>query len=201
MSSPPKDTRTRILAAAWALLEKGDGRAVRMSDIAKAAGVSRQALYLHFPTRGELLVETTRYLDVVKNVDDGLVASRTAASGRERLDAFIEAWGNYIPEIYAGAKALLAMQDTDEAAALAWADRMRALRHGCAAAVDALARDGVLTHDHSPEHATDILFTLVSVRNWETLTRDCGWSQQRYVDTTKQLARRVLVAGSASPAA
>lgn len=197
MSSPEKDTRTRILAAAWALLERSDGQGVRMSDIAKAAGVSRQALYLHFPTRAELLVETTRYIDVVKKVDERLVPSRTATTGVTRLDAFIEAWGNYIPEIYAGVRALLAMQDTDEAAALAWGDRMRALREGCTAAVEALARDGVLTGDYSTEHATDILFALLSVRTWETLTRERGWSQQVYIDTTKRLARKVLVDMSA----
>ncbi len=164
-----------------------------MSDIAKAAGVSRQALYLHFPTRAELLVETTRYLDVIKNVGARLIPSRTAASGVARLDAFIEAWGGYIPEIYAGAKTLLALQDTDEAAALVWADRMRALREGCVAAVEALDQDGVLTTEHTVETATDILYTLISVRTWETLTRDRGWSQQRYIDTTKQLAHKILV--------
>jgi len=193
MSSPGPDTRTRILQAAWSLLEQSDGQGVRMSDIAKAAGVSRQALYLHFPTRAELLVETTRYLDVLKNVDDRLAPSRGAKRGTDRLDAYIEAWGNYIPEIYAGAKALMAMQDTDEAAALAWADRMRAVREGCAAAVAALAHDGTLTPDHGEAEATDVLCMLLSVRTWEQLTRDSGWTQQRYIDTTKQLARKVLV--------
>ena len=193
MSSPQPDTPTRILQAAWSLLEQSDGQNVRMSDIAKAAGVSRQALYLHFPTRGELLVAATRHLDVINNVDDRLVPSRTAARGTERLDAFIEAWGNYIPEIYAGAKALMAMQDTDEAAALAWADRMRAVREGCAAAVAALEKDGALTPDHSADHATDILCTMLSVPTWAQFTREYGWSQQRYIDTTKQLARKVLV--------
>ena len=196
MSSPEPDTRTRILQAAWALLEQSDGQGVRMSDIAKAAGVSRQALYLHFPTRAELLVETTRYLDVVKNVDDRLAPTRGATRGVDRLDKYIEAWGNYIPEIYAGAKALMAMQDTDEAAALAWADRMRGVREGCAAAVAALVQDGTLTPDHSETEATDILCVLLSVRAWEQFTRDCGWTQQRYIDTTKHLARKVLFAAA-----
>ena len=193
MSSPQPDTSTRILQAAWSLLEQSDGQNVRMSDIAKAAGVSRQALYLHFPTRAELLVATTRYLDVINKVDDHLIPSRTATRGTQRLDAFIEAWGNYIPEIYAGAKALMAMQATDEAAAVAWSGRMRAVREGCAAAVAALKRDGELTPDHTADNATDILCLLLSVPTWEQLTREFGWSQQRYIDTTKQLAHKVLV--------
>ena len=118
MSSNNIETRTRILDAAWKLLETGQGSGVRMSDIAKTAGISRQAVYLHFPTRAELLIATTRHLDAVKDVDARLMASRNAATGLERLEAFIEAWGNYIPEIHGVAKALLAMKDTDEAASL-----------------------------------------------------------------------------------
>ena len=40
-------TRTKILNACRALLEGDAGAATRMGDVAKAAGVSRQAVYLH----------------------------------------------------------------------------------------------------------------------------------------------------------
>lgn len=193
MSSKNFETRNRILKASWKLLEANQGSGVRMTDIAKRAGITRQALYLHFSTRSELLVATTRYLDEVKGIDDRLIASRTAATGIERLEEFIEAWGNYIPEIYGIAQALLAMKDTDEAAARAWDDRMQAVRHGCDAAVRALSGDGNLSPDYSEDQATDILWTMLSVRNWEQLTVECGWSQEKFIETLKKLARRVLV--------
>ncbi len=193
MSSDNPETRNRILKSAWKLLEAGQGKGVRMADIAKETGISRQAVYLHFPTRSELLIATTRYLDEVKDVDGRLAASRTAATGAERLNAFIEAWGNYIPEIYGVAKALLAMKDADEAAALAWDDRMQAVREGCQAAIQALKKDGALTSDHSPKQATDILWTMLSVRNWEQFTQECGWSQKRYIENMKLLAQRVFL--------
>lgn len=194
MSSPHPDTRNRILDASWKQLEIKQGMGVRMGDIARQAGISRQALYLHFSKRSELLVATTRYIDEVKGVDERLAASRNAATGVERLDAYIEAWGNYIPEIYAVARALLAMKDTDEAAAAAWTDRMQAMRHGCEAAIAALERDGKLSAEYSREDAIDILWTMLSVRTWEELTIDCAWPQQKYVGTTKALAKRLLVA-------
>jgi len=197
VSSKNVETRVRILDAAWKLLEAGQGSGVRMSDIAKAAGISRQAVYLHFPTRAELLIATTRHLDDVKYIDARLSASRNAASGPARLKAFIEAWGNYIPEIHGVAKALLAMKETDEAARLAWADRMAAVRYGCAAAVKALNKDGVLSPALSVKEATDMLWSLLSVQVWEQLTRDCGWSQRRYVNMMQELATKVLVAGQA----
>ncbi len=198
MSSDNSDTRQRILKAAVNRLEAGQGDGVRMADIAKQAGISRQALYLHFATRAELLIATTHYVDELKGVEERLVPSRAARSGIERLDAWIEGWGAYIPEIYAIAKALLAMRDTDEAAAEAWDERMAAMREGCAAAIDALARDKTLSPEHAPDEATDILWTMLSVRNWEQLTMGCGWPQERYIETLKSLARRIFVAEQGS---
>jgi AcrR family transcriptional regulator len=188
------DTQEKILRACWKLLEGGPGATARMSDIAKAAGVSRQAVYLHYPNRAELLVATTRFIDGVSKVDDRLAASRTARGGLERLDAFIEAWGGYIPVIYGISSALMAMQHSDEAAGHAWADRMRALREGCEAAVRALEGDGMLRPDLDQQRGTDLLWTLLSVRNWEHLVGECGWPQADYIKEISRLARNALVA-------
>jgi len=193
MSSKSEHTRIRILDAAWKLLEEGPQSAVRMSDIAKKAKISRQAVYLHFPTRADLLIATTRHLDQVHDVDARLAHSRSVTPGTARLDSFIEAWGNYIPLIWGVAKALLAMKDTDQEADLAWRDRMNAVRHGCAAAVDAVHADGQLTPTLTPVQATDVLWTLLSVRNWEQLTVECSWTQATYVERMQALARRALV--------
>ena len=193
MSSKNSDTRSRILQSTWKLLEGGQGGSVRMSDIAKEAGISRQALYLHFPNRADLLVATTRYLDEAKNIDGRLSASRAASTGVERLDAFIEEWGSYIPEIYGVAKALLAMKETDHEANLAWNDRMQAVRHGCAAAVEALERDGELSSQLTSKEATDYLWVMLSVRNWEQLTIECRWSQELYITNMKFVIHKALV--------
>lgn len=193
VSRTKMDTRTRILKATWDLLETGQGQGVRMSDIARHAGVSRQAVYLHFGTRAELLIATTLYVDELNDSDARLAASRAAASGVERLDAFIEAWGGYIPMIYGMARALIAMSDTDEAAAAAWGQRMQDMREGCEAAILALKADGRLNAAHSPEQATDLLWTALSVANWEQLTITCNWSQSQYIESIKTLAHQAFV--------
>lgn len=193
MSSTNQSTRTRILAAAWKLLEADTPNTVRMSDIAKAAGISRQAVYLHFSTRAELLISTTQFVDEAKKVEERLRASREATTGIKRLDAYIHAWGNYIPEIYGIGRALLSMSETDEEAAAAWNDRMQAVRHGCVAVIAALKADGHLTADYSEKQAADVLWTMLSVRNWEQLVRDEKWTQARYVKAMRQIAMKVLV--------
>ncbi len=193
MSSKNIETRTRILEATVRMLEEHGGRGVRMGDIAKAAGISRQAVYLHFASRAELLVAATRYLDEILDVDRRLAPSRAATSGAERLALYIDCWGHYIPEIYGVAKALLLAQDTDEAAAAAWNDRMLAMRDGCRAAIEALHSDGNLAPEWTPKRATDALWTMLLVPNWENLTVECGWSTRQYVHWMKTVAKRTFI--------
>ncbi len=193
MSSAKNPTRDRILDTALQLLESGTGSAVRMTDIAKAAGLSRQAVYLHFPTRAELLVAAVRRVDELNDVEVLLIPSRSAATGRARLSLWIEIWGNYIPVIYGVGKALTAMRETDAEARAAWDDRMRAVRHGCAAVIADLARDGDLADGFTQDEATDLLWTLLSMRGWEQFRLVCGWTQARYVEAMKTAAARILI--------
>src|SRR5260221_9615298 len=129
------DTRERLLDATWHLLERQRGQGVRLEDIAHAAGVSRQALYLHFASRADLFIATVRHVDAVLGAHERVARlcqqacePGQAVLGVKELVAF---WGNYLPEIYGLAKALLALRDTDEAAAAAWADRMAEFYQEC----------------------------------------------------------------------
>lgn len=193
MSSEHTDTRTRILESTVRALEQTGGHGVRMGDIAKSAGISRQAVYLHFASRTDLLIAATRYLDEKLDVDRRLAPSRSATTGVERLRLYIECWGNYIPEIHGVAKALMMARDTDEAAAAAWRDRMLAMRDGCRAAIDALHQDGTLADGWTRPKATDALWTMLLVPNWENLTAECGWSTKQYVRFMSDLARQTFV--------
>jgi len=192
MSTKTENTHTKILQATLDLLLAGDGAKTRMSDIAKRAGVSRQAVYLHFDNRADLLIAATKYLDDKLDSDTRLAPSRTARTGIERLDAFVLAWGNYIPEIYGAAKAMIVMSATDEAAEAAWAKRMQDMREGCEAAIIALKNDGTLAAAFTVADATDILWTMLSVGNWEQTTLACGWSQEKYIELMTTAARRLV---------
>ena len=194
MSSHESDTRTRILDATWKVLEDSKGQGVRMSDIAKAAGISRQAVYLHFENRADLLIAVIRHVDEINGLDARLKAFLDAPSGVERLDALVEVWGNYIPEIHGVAKALLSARDTDDAAATAWADSMGCLRGACEAVVEALREDGALAAEWSAKDAADMMLAALSVQTWEQLTVEFGWPQKRYIARTKALLRGALVA-------
>jgi AcrR family transcriptional regulator len=194
MSSHKTDTRHRILAATWQLMEQRRGQNVHMGAIAKAAGISRQAVYLHFASRTELMVATMEYVDEVKGLDKRLDRLKTAASAVELLEACVEVWGNYIPEIYGLAKAMLLTRETDEATAKAWNKSMGCLLDACQAAIDALEREGFLAPEWTPPKAAEMFYTMLAIHNWEQLTLERGWSTAQYIDWMKTLSRRAFVA-------
>lgn len=194
MSTKNLETRERILETTVRLLEEHGGRGVRMGDIATGTGISRQAVYLHFESRADLLTAAILYKGDQLDVAGRLAPSRAARSGIERLALYIEMWGNFIPEIYGVAKALMVAQDADDAAAAAWRDRMVAMRDGCRAAVEALEGDGDLAPGWTCDTAIDALWTMLLVPNWENLTGECGWSREQYIERMTMMAHRMLVA-------
>ena len=130
-------------------------------------------------------------------LDERLRHYRAATSGVERLEAFVEFWEElYIPQIYGIARALLAARETDEAVAAAWDDRMATVREGCGNIIDALHRDGMLAPEWPRYEAVDLLWTMLSIRNWEQLTIERGWSTSQYVGRTQELSKRTFVGGT-----
>lgn len=182
MSRETNETRKKILQATVDSLGKTGGEGVRMGDIAKTAGVSRQAVYLHFASRTELLVSATRFLDEELDLEERLGFVRAAESARERLIRYVHFWGDYIPGIYGVAKALIIAQSSDEAANVAWDDRMSALKSGCEAVVKALAAEQALKPEWNKESATDAFWAMLLVPVWENLTLKCGWTTEQYKD-------------------
>ena len=194
MSSNEKNTRKKILEATWKLMEDRRGQGVRMSDIAKTAGISRQAIYLHFDTRTALMSATAIHVDVVKGLDERLKTVLSANSALEALEAYVDVWGNYVPEIYGLAKALLAARETDEAAAIAWDERMACLRDGCREIIADLDAEGKLAPVWSQAEAVEMFWTILSFQTWEQLTVECGWSVDQYTRWMKTLLTRSFVA-------
>ena len=164
-----------------------------MSAIAKAAGITRQAVYLHFASRTELMIATTEYVDEVKGLYQRMEQISAAQSGTEMLQAYIDVWGNYMPEIYGIARALLRVKETDEAAAAAWYRCMGCLRDVSQEIIQTLAMEGRLTQTLCPDDAIDILLVMLSIEQWELLTQECGWSSEKYVNEMKKLLTRSFV--------
>ena len=174
-------------------MEQQPGKSISMSDVAKAVGISRQAVYLHFASRTELIIATSSYVDEVKGLNNRLKQFENAESGIELLETCVEVWGDYMPEIYGLAKALLAARDTDEAMASAWNGNMQCLRDVCREIIETLEHEEILNTEWSREEAIEMLWTMLSIHNWEQLTIECGWSTAQYKIRMKTLLRSTFV--------
>lgn len=80
-----EDTRRRLLDAAAATFERIGYDATRVSDIAEAAGLSNGALYGHFDSKSELLVEAIR-----AHGSDRLASLFAADPDRSVVDLLVE---------------------------------------------------------------------------------------------------------------
>ena len=97
---------------------------VGLDEVARDAGVSRQALYLHFKSKAELLVSTARHIDEMFGVTEILRPGREAKAGLEALDAGIRACGAIEPQIYDVTSVIYSARRSDKAAEAAWQDWM-----------------------------------------------------------------------------
>jgi AcrR family transcriptional regulator len=172
--SSPIDTRTRILAAALACA--ADARAdCTMGEVAAKAGLSRQAVYLHFPNRAALLAALSEWL--------AAAAARSPAdapSARATLTALVAWLADDYPRTWPLVRRL--GENPGDAS------RMIA----CRKLAERFRDEGALSPHLSPAAATDLLFTLTSLAVWAELVPGRGWDAARYRSHIVYLATSAL---------
>lgn len=194
--SSSRSSRIRILDAALSLLVERAGAEVTMADIAAAAGVSRQAVYLHFPDRAALLVALVRHADERRGVVDEIRKVTEAPSGAHAVAELVGLQARMNPTVWPLARALDGLRRTDEDAERSWRDRLENRLEGCRQIVGRLAAEGRLRPGLDPGIATDLLWTMTSLRTWEDLVLDRGWRPERYAEFLTDTLLSVLTTGS-----
>jgi len=152
-----------------------------MAQIAKAARVSRQAVYLHFAL--------ARHLDEQLGLPSDIRQVIDSPTGATMLTAMVSMQAHRNPSVWAIAQALDAVRRTDAAAERAWQDRLNARLQGCRTIVARLQAEGGLKAALDESVAADLLWTITSLRMWEDLVLNRGWSPQQY---QKQITRLLL---------
>lgn len=170
-------TRAELLDAAWDLISE-QGADVSVSKIAKAVGISRQTVYLHFGTRGGLLVALVRRADERFEIKEQFEAALHLENPSLRVAMTLKAWLGFVPKIYPVAKDLIRLQETDPEAAEAWADRMEELRDWLLELMSSIEKDGALKKGWSSDAASQFFWAQTSVHVWGLLKYDCGWDEE-----------------------
>jgi AcrR family transcriptional regulator len=191
------DTRRRILDAAWALLEER-GTGIRIADVAAKAGVSRQAVYLHFGDRVSLFVALGDHVDFSFGRDRLRTHVFGAPTGVESLRRWVQTMSWYTAKIDSVSRIVELAAESDKALAATWKDRMTGRRGHVRKIAERLASEGQLADGWSAEAAADLIFTVTLPGPWRVLTSVVGWSEERYADEITRLLERSLLAADAA---
>src|SRR5262245_6047035 len=138
--SKKEKTRESLLEAAWKRLERGDP--AKLDEVGADVGVSRQAVYLHFGSRGGMLLALVEHIDQKLGLGERIGAALAKEDPVEQLEATLELTATYQPEIHGVAMALVRLSDTDEDVRAALEDRMQHRRRGLEAIIKRIAAEG-----------------------------------------------------------
>ena len=185
-------TRQRICEAALRLIVKRGGADVRLADIAKAARVSRQALYLHFKDRAALFLAVAQHADDKRGLPEAIRRLQQAPTGLDALRHLAATRASLNPDIWPLARILDSVRQEDPAAAITLQNRLVARLGACRTIVDQLARDGSLRAELEPAIAADLLWAFTSLRTWEDLVLVRGWTAAQYEERLVATLLRLL---------
>ncbi|HEX5556249.1 MAG TPA: TetR family transcriptional regulator C-terminal domain-containing protein [Gaiellales bacterium] len=98
MTEPAANRKHLILDAACRAIARTGAAAVRVSDVAREAGVSTALVHYYFPSRADVIVQAFSHAD---DLADAVAEEHLAelASGRERVERLILTWAGDDPAI------------------------------------------------------------------------------------------------------
>jgi AcrR family transcriptional regulator len=187
-----RNSSARILDAALALITRRGEASVTMAEIAKAARISRQAVYLHFADRAALLVALVHHADEKRGLAEEIQKIVEAPTGAAAVSEMVASQARSNPAIWAVARAVDAVRRTDEAAERSWQDRLMHRLEGCRQIIARLEAEGDLHTGLDPAEAADLLWTLTSLRVWEDLVLQRGWTPGQYREHITRLLLMTL---------
>ena len=190
-----EETRLAVLEAAWQLMAGGGRLAATMTEIAEAAGVSRQTLFYAFGNRAGLLVAMVRHRDA-----QGTHVPRLAELARgDGADAgtlleFVDVWLDYLPHVYPVAIQMEMDSVTDGDAEVAWNDRfvVKGVRRGLELILGRMAAAGKLPKGVNPTRLADACLSLVAPSAWRLLVVDFGWKPAAFIASRHALIAALL---------
>jgi len=191
-------SRELILDAALKLIQEQGDASVSMAQIAAASGVSRQAVYLHFADRADLMLALVRYMDQKRDLETALRKIREAPDAWAGIRAMVRLQARSNPDLWAVARAMDAVRRSDPAAERRWQDRLQHRLEGCRRMIGRLQQEGKLRRGLDAASAADLLWSITSLRMWEDLVLERSWSARRYERHISALLARMLGDGRAT---
>src|SRR6266498_1194953 len=193
MSRQLRPARIAILDAVRRLFENKDFIAVTLEEVAREAGVSRQAVYVNFGSRAGLLVALAGHVDEIGRLQAKMAKVLDSPTAVSALEALVDFRARYTPSIYRLATHVDAARRFDADAEAMWQDRMKHRYAHSRAVAQRLAVEGVLAAGWTEGAAADLIWSMTSIRTYEELVIDRGWSLNRYRQRIKAILVGTLI--------
>ena len=185
-------TRDRIIEAACASLASGPLGAVRLDDVARAAGVSRSTIYVAFGSRAGLFDAVAGFLlerAGFRRIGTAFRTQDARAALRRSLEAGAAVYG--VEPALTRSILTLARIDPDAAAAVARFERGR--WPGMEALAGRLEAQGALRPGLGTREAAEILWVLTSFSTFDQLHGDRGLTTEEVAARLNAMAELTLL--------
>jgi AcrR family transcriptional regulator len=187
-------TRAALLAATRALLEEEGFAGLTMAAVAERAGVTRRAVYLHFPSRADLIAAL---FDFVAESEGLSESTRPVWEAPDAVTALDE-WARHIARFHAKvrpvARAFEQVWRSDPDAAAHRARYLDEQLEACRRLARRLHDEARLAPGWTVETASATLWSLISIDMLDRLFDQQGWTPDRFAKNYALLLRSAFVA-------
>jgi AcrR family transcriptional regulator len=190
------ETRTQILEAARTMFEELGYHGAGLAAVAKTAGVSRQAIYLHFPSKAELLTALHLHIfatDVVPALERHPITD--AMTAWDALDAVVAVDVEVACRVWRIQEALTVARrqhpEVDQTLRPREEERYEELLE----LGRRLEREGALPATIGVGLFADMLWGLLNIGTYRNLVVERGWSLDQYRHWVRDTIRLQIGAG------
>jgi AcrR family transcriptional regulator len=172
-----------------------------MAAVAEGAGVTRRAVYLHFPSRADLVAALFDYVTEEEHLADSLSDVWSSPDSVAALDAWAHHIARFHTRVMTVTRAVEQVHRTDPDAA---AHRDRYLQEqlaACTRLASWLESEGRLAPGWSNQVASEMLWALISVEMFERLIIERHWSNGRLAKYLSQLLQSAFTVDARQKAA
>ncbi|MFC6010225.1 TetR/AcrR family transcriptional regulator [Nocardia lasii] len=191
-STGRQETRGRILDAARAMFEEFGYHGAGLEAVAKRAGISRQAIYLHFPSKVELL--SALHLHVYETDVAPVMLRHPFAElpALDALDACVSADVEIADRVWRIHEALTTARRQHPEVEETLRPREQERYEELLELGRRLDKAGVLPATLDASGFADSMWALVNVGTYRSLVVERGWSLARYEQWVRAMIRREI---------
>jgi AcrR family transcriptional regulator len=194
------ETRRQILTAANKLFAERGYAGATIEAIAAEARVAPETIYAIFRNKGKILASLVNFLSATSSEERVPLLERAGPQAvaqerdqRRQLQLFAQVVANNLEGNASISEIILVAAKTDPEIEKILKHFIKQRRQHMAVAVHQIAANGSFRENIDDKYATDTVWTLASPETFLLLTRDLGWSKEKYIQWLADTLARVLL--------